>query len=115
MNTRKIQTCRITGLQSMSIEGEKDYQNISMSVSEFLGYDLNNNSPQTIRFQFAWRPFAGATRATFHDGIGWFESADTTYVVNGRKLGVRICKAEAYTVLGIGKRTKKFSLWYKKI
>ena len=61
------------------------------------------------KFSFALRPFSGATRFVFVK-----DNAELDYVYLDDTLTLRLCCGKVWRYLGIGKRTKQFSIWVKK-
>jgi hypothetical protein len=101
MNTRKIQYA-VESLNSSTFGVKINGKHVATTyeVQHFVGSGM----------KFSRRPFAGATCRTFkfNDGDyhgGWFKSGSH----------VDLCVTDTRRFFEIGKRTKTFSLWYKRV
>jgi hypothetical protein len=109
MNTRKIQIAKVPDIYDVgaNITVGKTFIYVDRSV-----IDIANGR----NFQFARRPFAGATRVKFVAGEGGADFGEfwaPPVAENGWY--IYLCRDKSIKYLGIGERTRQFSVWFKPI
>ena len=106
-NTRRIHT---------AIPDSRSYISLDRGTASSTCVNVYYNVTNVVNerpFKFARRSFAGATRLNFVYSIHVGYGDDGCFVSTEPK--VWLCASKCHQVLGVGYRTKKFSLWYKVI
>ena len=103
-NTRRIHKATV----------DSGWLDIDRGTENSLTTNVYNNVERLVEgrpFKFARRAFAGATRInlTFDADAGYEEGG----CFASTEPKVWLCAAKCRLLLGVGPRTKKFSLWYK--
>lgn len=106
-NTRRIHTARPESRLYISLDRGTE-NSVCVNVYNNVT-DVVNERP----FKFARRSFAGATRLNFvYNQLAGY-GMDGCFVSTEPK--VWLCASKCHQILGVGRRTKKFSIWYKVI